>query len=156
MTLAFAGSTVPAFRAALKAALEARPGLKGVAVTDGKPPANVLTREEFLAILDTVGTTAARPHERTTQPRDERYVQHIAISVVGQTREAQTALGDRVYAIADELFDQLRSTLRLEGYYAGPGVLYSVLAGGWSYMTRADDMHRESALELELDVHARI
>lgn len=156
MTLAFASSTVPAFRAALIAALEGRVGLKGVSVTDGKPPPNVLAESEFLAVLDTDGVTAPRPFNRTTQPRDERYSQHLMISVVGATRADQTTLGARAFEILAELGDEIRTNVRLEPNYSGPGNLYSVVMGQWSYHTRADDTHREAAIELELDVHARI
>lgn len=155
-TLAFAQSTVPAFRAALISALEARPALAGVAITDGRPAPNILSASEFVALLDVDGTTAARPFERTSQPRDERYAQSCAISVVGVTRANQTTLGDRAFAILAEIGDQIRSTVRLEGFYEGPGNVYSVTMADWNYITRADDTNREAAIEFTLDVHARI
>lgn len=154
--MTFAASSIPAFRAALIEALEARPGMKGVPVTDGKPEPEVLASEEFLAILQTNRNVAPRPIERTTQPRDERYVQHGMISVVGGTRTSQTTLGARAFEILAELESQLRETVRLEGYYTGPGNVYSVVVAHSDYDTRADDQRREASIEFSLDVHARI
>lgn len=156
MTLQFAASTVPAFRVALLAALAARPGLQGVAVTDGAPPPNVLTQPAFVALLDVEGKTSVMPLNVTTQPRDERYVQKGIVSVVGNTRDDQVTLGDRAAAILAEIADQLRTTVRLEGFYTGPGNIYAVTLGAWGYKTRASDQSREAAYEFEIEVHARI
>ena len=69
----FAASTVPGFRAALLAALNARAALQSVSVCDGPAPPADETREELIELLDADGEQTVPTMSRPTQPRRARY-----------------------------------------------------------------------------------
>lgn len=150
-------STIPAFRAALKAMLDARyAAVLKTPVTDGPPSPATLAGKEFVALMTTEGEQIVRAMNRVQQPRDERYTQEIEISVVGATRSDQVTVGNRAYAIFAELELGIRADTVLAAYYAGPGHIISITVGREKYQPYADDKQRESRLNVWLNVHARI
>lgn len=156
MTLAFVPSTIPSFRDALERALAARAGLAGVAICDGRPPADVLAGEEFLALMEAEFEVTVPTLNRTTQPRQETYTQHCVASVVGATSEDQVTLGSRAFAIYAEVCDQLRSTVHLEGFYTGTGQIAAAVPSTGVYHPRANDSAREATIEFGIHVTARL
>lgn len=156
MTVTFAPSTIPAFRAALIEALTGRSGLHGVEVCDGRPSPGVLESAEFVALMEADFTVTVPTLNRTTQPRQEVYVQHGYVSVVGATRDDQVTLGDRAFAIFGEICDQLRSTVHLEGFYTGGGQIAAAVIDSGAYHPRADDTAREATIEFGIKVTARL
>jgi hypothetical protein len=116
----------------------------------------VLASDAFVALMDTDGAQGVPTLNRTSQPRSEEYVQTVIISVAGSTRDDQVTLADRCFAIFAEICDQLRSTVHLEGFYAGGGQIASCVIDNFSYKPRADDTAREANIEFGIRVTARL
>lgn len=150
-------STIPAFRAALIAALKARSDLSGISICDGPPPPSVLQGSSYIALMRTKGRQAVRAMGRN-QPREERYTQMLEISAVGQTRSDQVTIGDQAFTLLAAVEDLIRTNPNLTGFYT-PGTggsLYSSILGEEDYQPFADDTQRESRITVGLDVHARL
>jgi hypothetical protein len=152
-------STVPDFGIALKAALEAQlatDGLSAVSVCDGPPPPNVLDLEEYVAIGDVDVDVEVRGLNRTTQPRKERYVQHLDVNVQFQSQSDQPAASARAFAIYESLHTLLRGNVALAGSYAGPGAINAARVSAARLTKRADTTVRESNLHVEITVQAQL
>lgn len=151
-----ATSTIPAFTAALKAALEARAGLSGVHVTDGLPEPGIYDAEAWIALLGGEWEQRAATFPRSTGNRDERYGLKVLISVKQATRADQTTGVVRAFALLGEIEDAIRINADLTGFYDGPGQIVHAEIGEGELIKRADDQAREAAIEFAIRVRARI
>lgn len=150
-------TTIPGYRAGLILMLQARAGLAAVHICDGPPPPGVLQTASYIALMKTKGRQAVRAMGRN-QPREERYIQEIELSVVGQTRSDQVTIGAAAFALLAELEDAIRTNPTMAGFYVagGGGSIYSQILGAEEYQPFADDTQRESRITVGLDVHARL
>lgn len=150
-------TTIDRFGAALKAALEAREAIRaGVAVTEGVPPPGTFASREWVMIGDVTFEQEVRGMHPVTRPRRERYQQTVMISVVREGQETAELATARAFELFVELEDTIRDNPILDGYFAGDGQIISVQMGRGTLTKRATDTTRESTLEVELDVDARI
>lgn len=121
----FQVSTIPAFTAAFKAGLEARPNLRGTKVCDGPASVGDLARKEIIELLDVNDNVSVPTLDVTTQPRSEENTMTVLITVIVATRTAQTTANERAFVIAGEIDQLLRSDRGLvQSGYAGPGTIY--------------------------------
>ena len=107
-----ATTTIPALRAALKTALEARSGLAGVQVSHGVPRA--IARESIM--LGDVDFTQQAVSARGTgqHSRRENYTLALHIWVDSQGND-QKATSDRAFALMAEIESQLRTDPSVSG-----------------------------------------
>lgn len=137
---------------ALQTLLLNRPGLAGVSITEGPAEPSVMAREELIQILDAVGDQHVHALNKTTQPRQEEYDLSVVISVVGETRSDQATLRARAFALLAEITQQLRSDPSL----GLAGQVYAAIVGHIAYTARANDSSRESAIDFNISVVARL
>lgn len=151
-------TTMDRFGQALIDLLNARSGLVDVIVTDGIPAPGKFDAREWIAILDIEFEVQARQLNRTTQPREERYVQNVLISVTQATRDAQATANSRVWELYSELEDAIRDDPTLSTVWTGDGQIVSVLVDTGRFSKRVNDAatEREAAIEVGLAVHSRI
>lgn len=135
----------------LQSLLQARAGLSGVAITDGPAEPSLMQREELIQILDADGHQSVRALNATTQPRNEEYDLALCISVIGETRSDQATLRARAFALLAEIEAQLRSDPHL-----GLVNVSAAIVGKIKYTPRASDMQRESAIDFDIHVEARL
>lgn len=150
-------STIPAFTAALKAALEARTGLKGVSICDGPCPPGDAEREEVIELLDAESDIGAFL-DATTQPRKEDGQLKILITVQRATRDKQTQVNERAFELLAEISTQLRQTTDLQGFYTGPGFVAGARLAHITHTKRTapNNQVREAGLEVTVIWKARI
>lgn len=135
-------STIPAFKAALFAALLARPALADVQVSYGSPNPN--PRPEFIWLHDVDGAQEARALGRLARREDMSL--EVRISVVKQGRDQQAAT-ERAFALLAELEDTVRTDPALDAQYAGAGqILAAQITGPMLLSERANDREREAYL----------
>lgn len=122
-------STVPTFKAALHAALQARPGLAGVKVAYAwpGPPAT----GEMIAFGATTNDVDIPNMKAGRRQRDEDYVTEIIITIAkpGATPETAMDVEARSYQILGEIEDELADTPQTT-----PAILWATYAGcedGW-------------------------
>lgn len=99
-----ATSTIPAVKAALVAAFQARPALSGVQVTWGVPH-DAIARE-WICVGDVEGRqdSAAIGQQR----RDEEYTVLVVVNVVRPSLESAQATAERCFALVAEVEQALR------------------------------------------------
>lgn len=136
----------------LQTLLLARPGLSGVSVTEGPAEPSVMAREELIQILDATGEQTVHALNRTTQPRQEEYDLNVVISVVGETRSDQATLRARAFVLLAEVTQQLRTDPSL----GIAGQVYAAIVGHIAYTARANDSSRESAIDFNVHIVARL
>ncbi|MBT9154751.1 MAG: hypothetical protein DDT39_01430 [Firmicutes bacterium] len=90
-------STVPRFKAALLARLQANTSLAGIQISWGNPHPARLADE--LIIID-AATALQTLGSLGTRERDERYRLDIIVSVSGPARATQQSLEERAFALA--------------------------------------------------------
>lgn len=105
-------STIPAFKAALKTALEGHAGLSGVLVVWGEPTPPQIAEREFMALLTADGEQ--EPGALGRLARDEDYDQTVLISVLYEGDQQQQA-EERAWALADEIDEVLGANPTLGG-----------------------------------------
>ncbi len=110
-----------------------------------------MQREELIQVLDAVGDQSPRALNATTQPRAEEYDLSVVISVVGETRSDQATLRARAFVLLAEVETQLRGNVSL-----GISGVYAAVLGHIAYTARANDMQRESAIDFDIHVTARL
>jgi len=116
-------STVPAVKAALQVQLQARGGLSGVEVSYGLPRSQ---HKEWIWLADVENHTqemaAARSLATGGPPRNEEYDLLVVIRTERAGRD-QKASDERLYALVDEISQQLRTD---------PSVSAAVGPSGWA------------------------
>ena len=146
-----ANTTVPAFLDALKAQLEARPGLSGVVIATSPQSEEVIESIEFGFRITGSQNWAAFGQGR----RQDHYTVTgiVWIAKDGAGDETASEARDRVYELFGELEDQLRSDRYVNG---------SVPNDVGASITRADfgqwydDRKRMARMEFDIEVKARI
>lgn len=104
-------SSIPAFKAALLAALQARSNLKGVQVTYGGPWP--FPEPEWIWLAGVTGNQAAAAVGN--QRREERYQLSILIRVTQTGNESAQPTTERCFA----LFNEIEQTLRADATVGG-------------------------------------
>lgn len=129
-------STVPALLAGLKAALEARPGLAGVQISNDAP--FPVPEADWIWLSDVVGVEESA--RLGNQRRREWYglVVLIRALVAGVDGEASQSATTRVYELRDEVADQLRSDPTVSG------VVSWALMGGDDHTPGNFNLQRDS------------
>lgn len=145
-------SSINAVIPALQTLLQARAGLTGVSITEGPAEPALRDRKELIQILDATGDQTVHALNRVTQPRQEEYDLNVLISVVAATRSKQATIRARAFALLAEVEAQLRSDPSL----GIAGQVYSSIVGHIAYTTRANDQDRESAIDFNVHVVARL
>lgn len=151
-------TTMDRFGTHLAALLVARAGLSGVIVTDGIPPAGLFDSREWISIGDIEFEQRIRALNRTTQPREERYVQHVLVTVVQATRADQATVNARAWELYSEIEDSIRDDPTLSTVWTGDGQLVSAVIGEGRLSKRVNETgtEREAAIEFGINVHSRI
>ena len=141
-----ATSTVPAFKAALLAALQARPTLSTVQVTYGAPLPSPADEYVWLADADGEQETAALGAQR----REEYYdlTVYVAVYRAGEDQQATT---ERAFELVAELEEVLRADATVGGV-----VRVAVVAGPFRLEEMASDTHRGAQVTVTVAVRARI
>jgi len=147
---------------ALIAQLRARPGLAGVIITDGVPPANVLgNMPEWIMIGDVHGSEDWVAVAQPRRPKDEEFTIDILVDVLMPTTpgsDVQPTCNRR----AMELLAEVEDTVRIDPQQGlgdaniNPG--YVIVSGLTSknLLKRGDDQVREAAIEAGLAVKVRL
>lgn len=155
-------SSIPAFTAALKQGLAARPALTNVVVTDGPAPPGQIETSELVELLDVNGDQVVHSINRSTQPRLEQMTLTVLITVIWKTTEKQTDVNARAFALLDELDQLLRdSDTGVTAIYianSGPGRVYGPRRTSMKHTKRSDPNNtvREAGLEVGVYWEARI
>jgi hypothetical protein len=112
-----ATSTIPTFKSALVARLQADTDLTGVAVTYGPPQPGEFAEKEFVWVGAARGeqTTAAMGQKR----REEVWIQDVVVSCVTALRNDQETLTERAFTIAGQVEDSLRTWSTTQPYFGG-------------------------------------
>lgn len=112
-----ATSTIPAFKSALVARLQADTDLAGVQVTYGLPAPKGPDREwVWVGNAQATQETAAMGQRR----REEEWTQEVVVSCLTPVRESQETLTERAFEIAGVVEDSLRAWLApSEGPFGG-------------------------------------
>lgn len=159
----FPVSTIPAFTAALKAALEKRPALASVKVCDGPAAVGDLARTELIELMDVNDQVTVPAFDVTTQPRDESNTLTVLITVLRAGRTAQTAANVRAFVIAGELDQVLRDRSIITGAYSavsGPGGIYGARIVSIRHTKRMGtldkSLYREAGVEVGVHWNGRI
>lgn len=141
-----ATSTIPAFKAALLTALQARAGLSGVQVTYGWPSGQV--KRESIMLGGVTGTQEFRTVGATQKM--ENYSLTAYITVIKEGSALQQSADERALAIMAEIEAELRSDLTV-----GNTVLTAQVAR-YDLEPMASSETREARLTVTIDVMARI
>jgi hypothetical protein len=119
-------STIPGFKAALLARLQADTDLDGVQITYGLPYPRAADK-------DWVWVADARAEQSNiamgTRRRDERWNQEILVSCVRTDRNDQQTLTERAFEIADVIGDSLRDWAEVTGNYFDQTVIFAGVVG---------------------------
>ena len=159
----FQTSQIQNFTDALLEHLAARPGLSGVLITDGPPPASMLQVGEWLMLGDVTGEQDWYAIDGARKPREETFEVEGLVSVVQATTAAdsghQGPLNHRALAIVAEVEDELRSApTQGIGTTGSVAVPYLVVAetSEIRLVKRASDTAREAAAFFKVKVRCRI
>lgn len=143
-----AQSSVPALKTNLTAALQARPNLSGIQVTNGAPLPNPSREYVWLADVEGDEEPAALGRNR----HSEIYSLTVIIQAIREGVD-QAAATARAYAFRDEIDTQLRSDVTVGG----------ALGSGWAYVgghfkleELANDSQRGALLTITVSCEARI
>jgi hypothetical protein len=122
-----ATSTVPAFKSALVARLQADSDMAGVVITYGPPQPGEFGEPEL------VWVGAARGAQRTAamgqKRREETWDQDIIVTCKTALRNDQETLTERAYEIAGVIEDSLRAWSQVGGAYFGDIVRHGLVVG---------------------------
>lgn len=141
-----ASSTVPAFKAALAAALAARPALHDVQVAYGAPlPAPA---REFLWLADVEGEQ--EPAALGAQRREESYLLTVIANALREGQDQQAAT-ERAFELVAELEDVLRDDGSLS-----QTVRFAQVAGPFRLEEMSSDTARAAQVTVTVAVRARI
>lgn len=145
-------STIPAFKAALLARLQADSGLADVDVTYGLPfPRKPEGEWVWLGgVPDSSQETAAMGQRR----REETWVQEVVVSCVRPVRESQQELTERAFVIAGVVETSLRTWSASPPYFGG--VVREALVIGTSLEEFADAEEREARITVRIYCTNRI
>jgi hypothetical protein len=156
--MTFAASTIPAFTAALLAGLIARQELAGVSVVDGPAPPKDFDRSELIELLDVTEDEEVHALDRTTQPRAEKCVMTVLITVQKAGRTNQAVVNARAFVLLDALNQLLRGDPYLAAYYTGPGRIYGARITTKNHKKRVtpDNTVREASVEVGVRWEGRI
>lgn len=151
-------TSIDNFGLALKAMLQARAGLANVIVADGPPPPGQFEAREWIALFDVEFEQTPHSLNTTNRPRIETYRQKVLVSVVQETRSDQATPTARAFVLFSEIADALRADPELSAYYTGDGLIDTAQIGSGTVSKRAnaDATARETAIEFEINVKARI
>lgn len=150
--LLVAVSTIPAFKAALFAALGSRPALAGVQLAYGAPYPN--PGREFISLADVDGAQVAEVLGRLKRREDHTLTCHVMVIREGTNQQAAT---ERAFTIAGEIEDCLRADPTLDATYAGEGqIIWSQITGPLSLEERANDANRAAIVTMSVGWAARI
>lgn len=139
-------STIPAFKAALAAALRSRANLANVQVSYGAPLPS--PADEFVWLADIEGEQEAAA--LGAQRREEIYELMVIVNVIRAGADQQ-AVTERAYALAAEVENELRG----DGTVGGV-VRFAQVAGPFRLEEMASDTHRGAQLTITVAVRARI
>lgn len=131
--------------------LQARAGLAGVTVREGPPTVEERGHKELIQVLDASGDQTVRALNATTQPRNEEYDLAVVVSVVAEAESDQTTIRARAFALLAEIEAQLRSDPHL-----GIVNVAASIVGKIAYTARASDAWRESCIDFDIHVMARL
>lgn len=151
--MAVGTSTVPRFTAAFKAALEARAGLAGVAITDGWPPRGAALEREWIMLGDVRGEKRPHGQNQYAQPRREDLSLEVYVSVVAPELDSQTYANERAFALMAEVEALLSENYDLEGYFtpaAGQQLVAAVVQGELVHAKITEGDTREAALKFDV------
>lgn len=145
-------STIPAFKAALLAALQARAGLTGVQLAYGSPYPN--PGREFISLADVDGEQEARALGHLKRREDLTLTCLIMVIREGMNQQAAT---ERAFEIAGEIEDCLRADPTLDATYVGAGqIIAAQVTGPLSLEERANDALRSALVTLSVGWASRI
>lgn len=157
-------TTMDRFPIALQTIIET--ALPGVIVSDGIPPAGQFDAKDWIQIGDIDFEIDVKAMNRTTQPREERYVQEMLISVVKSTRAGQAAASARAWELYAAIHDAVRADVSLSAAWTDAvlgtgntdGQIIAAVFGAGRLSKRVDEANslREAAIEFGINVHARI
>lgn len=141
-----ANSTIPAFKAALLTALQARAALSTVQVTYGAPLPSPADEYVWLADVDGEQEAAALGAQR----REEFYELEVIVAVyrAGADQQATT---ERAFALVGEL----EEVLRADGTVGGT-VRFAEVGGPLRLEEMASDTHRGAQVTVTVQARARI
>lgn len=150
-----ASSTIPAFKAALVARLEADAGLAGVQVCYGPPGQRALEREAVLVLGTrpddpTGGGGGQRTAAMGQHRREERYVVEVVVSVLRKARDDQQGTTERAFELAAAVEDSIRA------WEDGSKPVRWALVTGVSLREHANQDEREAEVSIDVACSARI
>lgn len=143
-----ATSSVPALKANLATALQARAALSQVQITYGAPLPN--PGREYIWLADVVGDEV--PAALGRNRHSEIYALTVVIQVIREGVDQQSAT-ERAYSFRDEIDAQLRSDITVAGAL-GSG--WAFVAGHFKLEELANDQQRGALLTIEVSCEARI
>lgn len=149
-----ATSTIPAFKLALKEALEARPGLSGVQVTYGSPLPS--PSAEFVWLQGVSGEQTARAIGKLSRRERLRLAVQVSVLHNGQDQQIPT---ERAFELVAEIEECLRQDPTLDATYAGEGQIgVAEVAGDFELMeiVSQDGMTREARIDFGINWESRI
>ncbi|MGE0025702.1 MAG: hypothetical protein AB7O78_01685 [Thermoleophilia bacterium] len=146
-----ATSSIPAFKAALLARLQADAALADVLVTWGYPH-STKPGSEWVNLGATTGiqATAAVGQKR----REETYDQTVTVSCTSALKNEQQALSERAFAIAAAVEDSLRTWSMTPPFF--DGVVRVALVTGMDLDEYVSNEEREARITLRISCAQRI
>lgn len=154
-----ATSTIPAFKAALVARLQADASLTGVQVSYGMPYPPPGERETVLVLGTraddpTGGSGGQRAAALGQLRREERYVLELVVSVLKPAQEDQQDVTERAFALAAAIEDSIRTW----GTASPPfgGLIRWAQVTSVTHSEPANAQEREAAVGIDLACAARI
>ena len=112
-----ATSTIPTFKSALVARLQADADLTGVTITYGPPQPGEFGERELVWVGAARGeqVTAAMGQKR----REETWIQDVVVSCITPLRNDQETLTERAFTLAGQVEDSLRTWSTAAPYFGG-------------------------------------
>lgn len=145
-------SSIPSFKAALLARLQADAGFAGVQVSWGHPYPSRLQDE--LIIIGNAGNERQEPVGFPTNAKEEEYSVAMLVSVTGPSRTPQQTLEERAFVLAAVI----ETSITAWKATAFDAVVAWALAGGMSAkeVISEDGGTREASVSFAISVTARI